>query len=299
MPDAPFLACRALTRRYGSKVGIENLDLTVHGGGVVGFLGPNGAGKTTVIRLALGLLAPTSGTVELFGVDARVPAARARVGYMPADPAFYENLSGLDNLDLLAELGRWAMPDRTWAAELLDLSAADLARPVGTYSSGMVQKLGLIQAVQHRPDLVVLDEPANRLDPLAHHQFEAMVRAIADDGRAVFLSSHALAEVEQVCDTVAMVRAGRLLTVASVRELTDAARREVTIRYHGDAPAVLEGLTDVVVSGSVVRGHLQGTSIEALRRIVADDRVADVLVEPGSLEDSFLHLYHEDGEARG
>jgi len=299
VPDAPFLACRALTRRYGSKVGIENLDLTVHGGGVVGFLGPNGAGKTTVIRLALGLLAPTSGTVELFGVDARVPAARARVGYMPADPAFYENLSGLDNLDLLAELGRWAMPDRTWAAELLDLSAADLARPVGTYSSGMVQKLGLIQAVQHRPDLVVLDEPANRLDPLAHHQFEAMVRAIADDGRAVFLSSHALAEVEQVCDTVAMVRAGRLLTVASVRELTDAARREVTIRYHGDAPAVLEGLTDVVVSGSVVRGHLQGTSIEALRRIVADDRVADVLVEPGSLEDSFLHLYHEDGEARG
>jgi ABC-2 type transport system ATP-binding protein len=289
----PPIRCRGLTRYYGRTVGIDGLDLDVAPGAVTGFLGPNGAGKTTVIRLLTGLLKPTQGTAELFGVAAQQPHARATTGYMPADPAFYRHLSGTQNLNLLAELGRWESPDRAWAAELLELNAEALERPVATYSSGMIQKLGLVQAVQHRPALVILDEPANRLDPIAHHRFEEMVQSIAADGRTVFLSSHMLSEVESLCDHVAMVRAGKLLTTADVADLTAAAMREVTIRYHHPHP-IPGGLLDATAHGNVVRGKLKGASVDVLRAVLADPEVEDLLVEPASLEDTFLHLYEAD-----
>jgi ABC-2 type transport system ATP-binding protein len=287
------IRCRGLTRYYGRTVGIEDLDLDVAAGAVTGFLGPNGAGKTTVIRLLVGLLSPTRGRTELFGLPAGEPRARKSIGFMPADPAFYRHLTGAENLDLLAELGGWECPDRDWAAGLLDLDGADLRRPVHGYSSGMVQKLGLVQAVQHRPALVVLDEPANRLDPIAHRRFEEMVQSIARDGRTVFLSSHTLSEVEAVCDHVAMVRAGSLLTTGSVAELTNAALREVTIRYRRPHAAP-EGLLDAVVDGTTVRGKVTGASVDVLRALLADADVDDLLVEPASLEDTFLHLYEAE-----
>jgi ABC-2 type transport system ATP-binding protein len=288
---APAIECRGLTRYYGRVVGIDRLDLTVRRGTVTGFLGPNGAGKTTVIRLLMGLLAPTAGEALLLGLPAGDPGARRRVGYLPADPAFYPHLTGRENLDLLAELGGWPCPDRAWAATLLDMSDEDLDRPVREYSSGMIQKLGLVQAVQHRPEVVVLDEPANRLDPIAHRRFEELVRAVAAGGRTVFLSSHILSEVEAVCDDVAMVRAGRLLTTARVDELRGRSLRNLTVHYSG-APANLpDGLLDVRRDGDVVHARAPAGRPDLLRALLADPSVVDVLVEPASLEETFLHLY--------
>jgi ABC-2 type transport system ATP-binding protein len=283
--------CRGLTRHYGPVVGIEALDLVVRPGTVTGFLGPNGAGKTTVIRLLMGLLAPTAGAAWIWGTPVGSPAARRRVGYLPADPAFYPHLSGRENLDLLAGLGGWACPDREWAASLLGLGDDDLDRPVREYSSGMVQKLGLVQAVQHRPDVVVLDEPANRLDPIAHHRFEELVRSVAADGRTVFLSSHILSEVEAVCDEVAMVRAGRLLMTARVADLRGRALRNLTVRYTRTPPQPPAGLLDVELDGTVLRARLPAGRTDVLRALLADPGVDDVLVEPTSLEETFLHLY--------
>jgi ABC-2 type transport system ATP-binding protein len=288
---APPIRCVGLTKRWGTAVGVEALDLDVEPGSVTGFLGANGAGKSTTIKLLVGLLRPTAGQALLWDVPASEPAARARVGYMPADPAFYRTLSGHRNLDLLAALHGRGAPDRDMAADLLGLSGRDLARPVGEYSSGMVQKLALVQAVQHRPDLVILDEPANRLDPLAHRRFEELVRRTAGRGGTVFLSSHTLSEVEDVCDTVAMVRAGRLLAHRPVAALADLAARRVRALFDAAPPAAVPGLADPHVDGHALTGRVARADLEPLRALLATPGLTDLTVEPASLEDTFIELY--------
>ena len=277
--DVP-ISCRGLTKRFGSVVGVEDLDLELEPGRVVGFLGANGAGKSTTIRMLVGLLRPTAGEALLWGRSAAEAGARERLGYMPADPSFYLALTGEQNLDLLASLHGRGSAGRAAAADLLALDAADLRRPVGEYSSGMVQKLALVQAVQHRPDLVILDEPANRLDPLAHRRFEQLVRSIADDGRTVFLSSHTLSEVEDVCDSVAMIRDGRLLAHRSVAELSDLGRRRVHAVFR-------DGTTH---EASLAKGE-----VAPLRALLAREDLVDITVEPATLEQAFVELYG-DGE---
>jgi ABC-2 type transport system ATP-binding protein len=294
-PDQPSaISCCSLTRYYGSTRGVEGVDLEVPTGTVVGFLGANGAGKTTVIRMLAGLSRPTSGRALLFGADAWSPSARRRLGFMPADPSFLPQLTGVDNLDLLAELGQWECPDREWACDLLDLSAAALDRQVGGYSSGMIQKLGLVQAVQHAPDVVVLDEPANRLDPVAHHRFEELVRTIAGRSRTVLLSSHTLSEVEAVCDTIAMLRDGQLVSYGPTAELLQNANRIVTVRYRTEPSTAPPTLLGVEIDGTSVRGHLPRGDLAALRALLDDPEVVDLLVEPASLEDVFLGQYERD-----
>lgn len=288
------IVCRALTRYYGSTVGIEDLDLVVRRGMITGFLGPNGAGKTTVLRLLVGLLRPTRGEAWIDGVPVGDPEARRRIGFMPAGPAFVGELTGAANLDLLADLSGAEPTDRSWAIQLLDFDSRDLDRPVKEYSSGMVQKLALIQAVQHRPDLVLLDEPANRLDPLAHHGFENLVRSIAAGGRTVLLSSHVLSEVESTCDEVAMVRGGRLLMVSSVSELSAAALRRVTIVYRDRPAGPPDGLHGASIDGLVVTGRVEAHRPAVLREILRDPAVDDLLVEAAPLEETFMHLYREE-----
>lgn len=247
-----------------------------------------------MLRLLVGLLRPSRGEALVFGVPSSDPEARRRVGFMPADPAFYSNLTGMENLDLLASLqGAEECPDRRWAAELLSLEERDLRRPVGGYSSGMIQKLGIIQAVQHRPSLVVLDEPANRLDPIARRSFEEMVRHIAARGGTVVLSSHQLAEVERTCDTVAMIRRARLLTVEAVASLRSKALRRVTARLKGDPGCVPPELLEPVVENGLLKARLQAGKPHVIAALAADPAVEDLLVEPASLEETFVHLYSE------
>ena len=285
------ITCRDLTKYYGTVLGVEGIDLVVEPGTLTGLLGPNGAGKTTLLRLLVGLLRPTRGEARFFDVRATEPHARRHVGYLPADPAFYLPLSGRENLDLLAVLHGRGAPDRVWALERLGFPDVDLGRPVGTYSSGMRQKLAIVQAVQHHPDVVIMDEPVNRLDPLAHHHFEELIGTLSERGCAVLLSSHDLAEVEAVCERLAMIRAGHMLVHAPTRELLTHAPRRLSVRYERPPSTVPEGLNDVHIDGNHLKALLPARRPELLREVLADPAVDDVLVQPATLEDVFLDLY--------
>lgn len=211
---------------------------------------------------------------------------------MPADPTFLQNLTGRQNLELLAKLRGADAPDRAEAAEILALAERDLDLPVRAFSSGMRQKLAIVAALQHRPELVVLDEPANRLDPLAHRGFCELLRSIARSGRTVLLSSHVLTEVEEVCDSVILMRAGHLLQVSKVEELQRRASREVTLTYTSRPQRALNGLTAVQVDGSVVRGRIPAHRTDILRAILNDEAgLVDLTVVPASLEDVFMDMY--------
>jgi ABC-2 type transport system ATP-binding protein len=263
---------------------------------VTGFLGPNGAGKTTTLRMIGGLIRPTSGRVRVFGRSARLPAARRELGYLPADPTFVANLTGAQNLDLLVGLRGCAAPDRDEVAAALSLPARDLALPVRAYSSGMRQKLAIVAALQHRPALVVLDEPANRLDPLAHRAFCGVIRWVAESGRTVLLSSHVLGEVEEVCDSVILMHSGRLLRVAGVDELRHHASREVTLIYAYPPPVLPVYLAGAVVTDCVVTGRIPARRPDLLRSLASEPGLADLTVEPASLEDVFLDMYGDVAE---
>ena len=288
----PPVALRGVSKAFGALLAVADLTFTLTPGTVTGFLGPNGAGKTTTLRMIGGLLRPTAGELRLFGRDAREPQARTRLGYMPADPVFLPHLTGRANLDLLAHLRNPAdVPDRAHATTALGLSDADLDRPVGGYSSGMRQKLAIVAALQHHPDLVVLDEPANRLDPIAHHAFCDLVRTAAGEGRTVLLSSHVLAEVEEVCDTVVLVREGRLLREAGVDELRRQASRTVVMTYAVPPLHLPPSLTGLRVDGTTATGRIPARRPDLIRALLDDPNVVDLTVTPASLEDVFLDLY--------
>lgn len=275
-PTAAPVRLDGVTKRYGAIEAVAGLNFELAPGTITGFLGPNGAGKTTTLRMVGGLLRPTSGDVTLFGVDARNPDSRRGLGYMPADPAFLPHLSGRANLDLLTKLRGGGSAKRRHVADELGLSTADLDRPVGGYSSGMRQKLAIVAALQHQPRLVILDEPANRLDPIAHRVFCDLVREVVADEGTVFLSSHVLAEVEAVCDSVLLVREGHLLKAARVDQLREHAPRTVTLTYRDQR---------------TTRTHVAADRPDELRRLLDDPDVMDMTVVPASLEDIVLALY--------
>jgi ABC-2 type transport system ATP-binding protein len=227
---AAMIECQDLTKRYRGTTALAGLDLTVEAGQVFGFLGPNGAGKTTTLRILLGLVGATSGQAWLNGKRVPDPGGLAQVGAMIEEPAFYPWLSGRRNLDLLALSGaRLPARGEEISAALDRVGLTTVAhRKVKGYSQGMRQRLGLAAALLRRPALLLLDEPANGMDPAGIKEFRTMLRSLADDGTTVFLSSHLLAEVEQVCDQVAVINAGRLVEQGPTRQLT-AARLRVVI----------------------------------------------------------------------
>ncbi len=232
------IAARGLTKRYGGVAAVDALDLTVERGELFGFLGPNGAGKTTTIRMALGLILPGGGEVDLLGEPVRTDRAPlARVGALVEEPAFWKYLSGRKNLEYFARAGagadragtrvRLARVDEVLATVGL-AAAAD--KKVKAYSQGMRQRLGLGLALLGEPELLVLDEPTNGLDPSGMREMRILLRRLADDGITVFVSSHLLAEVEAMCDRVGVMAQGRLVAQgppSSLRGATDRMRVEV------------------------------------------------------------------------
>ena len=296
--DTAVLA-RDLTKFYGSHRGIEGLDLEVRTGEVLGFLGPNGAGKTTTIRLLLDFLRPTRGQVSVLGLDPRRDKAtlHRQIGYLPGELAFPGRERASDLLRFLGE----ARGGVGWSqvTDLADRLELDLSRPVRTMSKGNKQKVGLVQAFMHRPALLVLDEPTSGLDPLMQHEFLAMVREARADGRTIFMSSHVLAEVQQVADRVAIVRDGRLAAVERVESLGRRAVRSVEIHF-GDPVEVadfagLAGVSDVVVSGPILRCTVDGR-LDPLIKAAARHDVIDLLSAEPDLEETFLSFYyHSEG----
>jgi ABC-2 type transport system ATP-binding protein len=284
-----------LTRLYGSAVGVDRIDLTVPRGGCFGFLGPNGSGKTTFIRLALGLIRPTSGRVAVMGHDVAHDrmGALGEVGYLPGELGLYPHLTGRRTLDALARLHPRppALRDRLLAA--LELDEGDLARRVREYSRGMKQKLGLVAALQHDPPLVILDEPTGGLDPVIQGRLLEWLGERSRAGRTVFFSSHVLSEVEELCDRVAMVRAGRLLLAGPVAELRRARSRSVEVRFAEPVDPArygVAGVGPVSVEGTRHRFALAGEPGPLLRALAALP-VADISIERSSLEEAFRDLY--------
>jgi ABC-2 type transport system ATP-binding protein len=283
--NAPAIETSGLTRHYGPVRALEDLSLRVEEGEVFGFLGPNGAGKTTTIRLLLGLIRPHGGTFRT--------APRAETGYLPGELALWPDLSGAVTLNILARLSGRAPVARNRLLEQLVLTPAELRRPVRTYSDGMKQKLGIIQALQCAPRLALLDEPTKGLDPLMQQEFYAVIAAAREGGTTVFFSSHVLPEVERVCDRVAMLRQGRLVSMGGVDELRRAQRRRVTVTFTADQDPELLAPFGAVEAAEPRRVVLLVPQAElpALIGRLGLLPLADVAIEEPGLEDAFLELY--------
>jgi ABC-2 type transport system ATP-binding protein len=302
MPSRPpAIRTEGLTKFYRSDRGIEGLDLEVARGEVFGFLGPNGAGKTTTIRLLLDLIRPTRGRAEVFGLDTRADSVevRRRVGYLPGDLRFDERGTGRDVVAFLGGLRGGVDQDRVeHLAARLDL---DLDRPVRSLSKGNRQKVGLVQAFMHRPELLVLDEPTSGLDPLMQHEFHHMVDEAVGRGATVFLSSHVMSEVQAIAHRVGLIREGRLAAVEDVDALRDKGlrRMDVVFREPVEASAFtgLPGVRDVVVDGGVrLRCVVEGDA-DRFVKALARHHVAHLTSEEADLEEIFLAYYAGDRHA--
>jgi len=291
-----------LTKRYGRLTAIDHLDLEVHRGEVFGFLGLNGAGKTTTIRILLDLLRPTSGTAAIFGHDCQSDSLKARstVGYLPGEMGIYSDLTGHELLVFLERIGGGTVSreHRRNLTERFGLSDRDLSRKLQEYSTGMKRKLGLIQAFQADPQLLILDEPTEGLDPLMQESFYELLADARSRGRTVFMSSHVLPEVERVCDRIAMLRKGEVVFLSSVGDARKLASRRVRVAFQ----------QDVAVPASLPRGYemieakprtwiLRVTGqLGSLPSFLVSLPVADLAVEEARLEDVLVRYYRDATE---
>jgi ABC-2 type transport system ATP-binding protein len=293
-----------VSKRYGTNTpaahaAVSDVTLAVPAGEVIGFLGPNGAGKTTTIRLLLGFLRPSAGSVHLLGHDMAVPRAalqaRSQLGFVPDVAGLDPAATGLWLLDDLARLQRRLPVDRPQLIDALELRPQDLRRPMGRLSRGTRQKINIVQGLQHRPDLIILDEPTEGLDPLAKRALFDLLRAANVRGATIFFSSHVLGEVEELCDRIALIRSGHLVAVDRIDDLRAHLQRRVTVQIGGDASAVERQLGGLPAISGLTHSEgrwqfLTGDPIAAVR-LLATLPVTDIAIEPPSLEDVFLQYY--------
>ncbi|MFV1970907.1 MAG: ABC transporter ATP-binding protein [Acidimicrobiia bacterium] len=285
-----------LTKFYGDAPGIIDLDLEVRQGEIFGFLGPNGAGKSTTIRTLLNFLIPTRGSGKVFGLDIQKDSVeiRRRTGYLPGDLAMYDRMTAREFLLYFANLRK--MDTRKRVEELASRFELDLDRRIKDYSSGNRQKVGLVNALMHDAELLILDEPTGGLDPLMQQEFHELLEEVRDEGRTVFLSSHILPEVERLADRVGIVRDQRLVTVDSVEAFKGLSKATVTIRFASipdpAAFASLESVTDVDTrnGGDTLVLTVEGTVDAVLKRAAAEE-VLSISSRAGELEDVFLSYY--------
>ncbi len=295
----PVVTTSNLSKSYGPTVGVANLDLELRAGEVFGFIGPNGAGKTTTIRLLLDLIRPTEGSASVFGLDVHDDAVEIhrRTGYLPGDLQLFDRLSANE---LFAWLGRIRGGyDEAFVADLAERLDLDCTRPIGDLSTGNRQKVGVVQAFMHRPDLLILDEPTSGLDPLVQRTFRTLVSEAKERGASVFLSSHVMAEVEDVCDRVGMIVDGRLRSVDTVADLKAVARRQVRLVLGGEVDdeafsqlSSVSGLrrSSTASADTVLELEVVG-SLDELIKAAAGHEVIDLVSEPTSLETMFFETY--------
>jgi ABC-2 type transport system ATP-binding protein len=278
---------------------LSDISIQVVPAEIFGFLGPNGAGKTTLIRLLLGYLHPTAGRAEVLGLDSETRSVeiRARVGYLPGGIALYDGMTGVELLDYLGRLYGRAPVRRSDLLARLELSAATLRRPVRDYSRGMRQKIGIVQALQHDPELAILDEPTEGLDPLMQRAFYEILDELKAAGRTIFFSSHILSEVERVCDRVAIIRSGRLVALEDVAALLARRKRRVELRSRGGLPdlAAVPGVSSIATHDGLLTCQLEG-DVGPFLAAIAGLPVVDLTIEPARLEEAFLEFYEGDGE---
>jgi ABC-2 type transport system ATP-binding protein len=290
----PIIRTERLTKTYGVHRGIADVDLEVGAGEVFGFLGPNGAGKTTTMRILLDLIRPTGGRAEVFGIETTVDpvAIHRRVGYLPGEFDLYDRLTGAETIEYFGNL-RGGI-DRAYVAELVERLDLDPTRRFREYSKGNKQKVGLVVALQHRPELLILDEPTAGLDPLIQHTFFELLREAKAEGRTVFLSSHIIDEVDRTCDRVAIIREGRLVQVDRIDAVRALAFHHVELEFPNPVPAgdfaALPGVSHVTAEGNRVLMRVSGPLGPVLRAAARFD-LLDVVSREPNLEDVFLAQY--------
>ncbi|MBZ0303077.1 MAG: ABC transporter ATP-binding protein [Anaerolineae bacterium] len=295
----PVLETIDLTKHYPGKLALDRLNLSVQQGEIFGYLGPNGAGKSTTIRLLMDLIRPSGGRARILGMDThrQSVAIKRHIGNLPAEVRLWDHLTGEQVLRYLCSLRPGC--DMKYTFTLADRLGLDVGIPVRDYSTGNRRKLGLIQALAHRPTLLILDEPTTGLDPLVQQTFHDLMREIRSEGRTVFLSSHMLSEVESICDRVGILRDGRLKAVERISDLKRVHYRWVTLRTTGgrdpDLWAVLPGVDKVVLTADAVRLRVTG-SLDPMIKQAAALTVHDMNIEEPDLEDIFLAFYgdHHD-----
>lgn len=283
-----------LTKYYGKVRGIKELDLTVTHGEFFGFIGPNGAGKSTTIRTVLGLIAPTSGDAMIFGKDVTKEreAILQNIGYLPSEALFYQGMKVKDILRLSADLRK--VDCSAESKRLCERLQLDTARKIDDLSFGNRKKVAIVCALQHRPELLVLDEPTGGLDPLMQKEFFDILRERNREGTTIFLSSHVLSEIQRNCTRAAIIRDGRIIAPGSVDDLSKTSAKRITV--HGSIH--LENLSGVRdrKAGEDGISFLYSGDMGSLLRTLASGQVDDLTVTEPDLEEIFLHYYEEDGE---
>ena len=297
-PVTAAIHTAGLTKRYGSTVAVDNLDLDVRHGEVYGYLGPNGSGKTTTIRLLLGLHRPSAGRAALFGIDAwrRPTDAHRHVAYVSGEPSLWPSLTSAETFEYLAQL-RGGGVDRAYRDALVERFQVDPSKRVRALSKGNRQKVQLVAAFATRADLLLLDEPTSGLDPLMEVAFRETVHEARERGQTVFLSSHILSEVEALCDRVGILRRGRLVEEGTLSELRHLNAKTVEITFDGAVPPLpaLPGVHVAPAGVNAIRCEVHG-SIGPLIAALAGHPVLALTSREPTLEEIFLHHYDE---ARG
>jgi ABC-2 type transport system ATP-binding protein len=298
------ISIRGLTKRYGRLTALNDLNLDVERGEIFGFLGVNGSGKTTTIRLLLDLLRPTGGRAYIFGYDCWTEGllARARIGYLPGELGLFLDLTGLETLDFLAglncaERGEVRQRRRQELCDRLELPRADLRRRLREYSTGMKRKLGIIQAFESNPPLLILDEPTEGLDPLMQESFYRLLADVKRTGATVFMSSHVLSEVERVCDRIGLLRQGELVLLSTVRETRRLAPRRVRVFFSEDVssnPPLPPGHELTERTARLWRLTVAGP-LGPLVALLEGLPVKDMELEEARLEDVVLKYYRQEG----
>lgn len=283
-----------LTKCYGKARGISGLNLSVTEGEVFGFIGPNGAGKSTTIRTLLGLIAPTSGSAEIFGKDItkEKESILQNIGYLPSEAVFYQGMRVKDVLKLSADLRKKDCTQE--AKKLCDRLQLDTFRKVDELSFGNRKKVAIVCALQSNPALLILDEPTGGLDPLMQREFFEILKERNREGTTVFLSSHVLSEVQRNCTRAAIIREGNIIACDSVDALSQTNAKRVSV--HGDVDiSRLDGIRDKQETGNSVN-FLYSGDMNALLQVLSSGNIIDLTVSEPDLEEVFLHYYEKDGE---
>jgi ABC-2 type transport system ATP-binding protein len=290
------ISTECLTKYFGAHRGVDGLDFEVTRGETFGFLGPNGSGKSTTIRLLLGLYHPTAGHAKVFGQDPNrhAVAILGKIGYLPGELVLYPRLTGREHIDFVAHSR--GMSDRTERDQLVERFGVIVDRPAHTLSKGNRQKIGIVLAFMHRPELLILDEPTSGLDPLMKDEFHRLVRETVSEGRTVFLSSHELDDVQRVVDRVAIIKEGELIVTGTVDDLRKAAPRTIEFRFPVNVDpevfAAIEGVRVLDTDGRHIRLSLQGPVASVLQAASELDPI-DVVARPADLDEVFLAYYRD------
>jgi ABC-2 type transport system ATP-binding protein len=294
--------CQGLSKRYGHSpaYALQDLTIKVKSGEIYGFLGPNGAGKSTAIRTLLNFLQPSGGKATIMGLDSVVDsvAVKRHVGYLAGEVTLYRRMTGRQFFDYMSSLQ--PLKDTEYFKKLVKDFGAELDRPIDTLSKGNRQKLGLIQAFMHQPDVLILDEPTGGLDPLMQAVFYDLVETAKQRGAAIFLSSHDLAEVSKMCDRIGFIKDGRLITEKTIADLQASAAHRFDITFKAAAPLAaiqaLKGINVTKLNEHTVTVGLQG-DLKPLFALLAKHTVVTLDKHDVNLEEEFIHLY-EEGPAK-